>query len=147
TGYLAETHEDYDEPKLAAIAEAQSAGRVRSGNPFDIMAIVIAMSTAWPPVSHVYAATGDEPETVHESRRALLRDCGRRATAPECRGLATGRAPPKRSPDTFAQHTSAIAARRFALASLVRCTERPPRGIPDLAGEHPQANALRAAPW
>src|SRR5699024_10796639 len=46
TGYLAETHEDYDEPKLAAIAEAQSAGRVRSGNPFDIMAIVIAMSTA-----------------------------------------------------------------------------------------------------
>ncbi|MFA9370000.1 hypothetical protein V3G68_25530, partial [Escherichia coli] len=72
TGYLAETHEDYDEPKLAAIAEAQSAGRVRSGNPFDIMAIVIAMSTAWSPVSNVYAATGDEPETVHESRRALL---------------------------------------------------------------------------
>ena len=83
TGYLAETHEDYDEPKLAAIAEAQSAGRVRSGNPFDIMAIVIAMSTAWSPVSNVYAATGDEPETVHESRRALLRDCVRRATAPE----------------------------------------------------------------
>src|SRR5699024_5416798 len=83
TGYLAETHEDYDEPKLAAIAEAQSAGRVRSGNPFDIMAIVIAMSTAWSPVSNVYAATGDQPEAGHESRRALLRACVRRHTAPE----------------------------------------------------------------
>jgi len=83
SGHLAETHEDHDEAKLAAITEAQSAGRVRRGDPFDIMAMVIAMSMAWSPVSTVYAATDDEPETVHESRRALLRDCVRRATAPE----------------------------------------------------------------
>src|SRR5699024_777981 len=108
TRYPAETPEDYDEPRLASLAHAQSDAPVptripldltavllamstactpvtlsHSGNPFDIMAIVIAMSTAWSPVSNVYAATGDEPETVHESRRALLRDCVRRATAPE----------------------------------------------------------------
>lgn len=83
TGHLSETHNEHDEPKLAAIGEAQRAGRVRAGEPFDIMAIVIAMSMAWSPVSSVYAATGDEPESVHEARRTFLRDCVRRATAPE----------------------------------------------------------------
>jgi AcrR family transcriptional regulator len=79
TGHLVETHEHYDDRKLAAIAEAQAAGRVRPGDPFDLMALVIAMSMAWSPVSNVYAADDQEPEQTHERRRALLRDCVRRA--------------------------------------------------------------------
>lgn len=75
TGHLAESHDDYDENKLAAIAAAQAAGRVRDGDPFDIMAMVIAMSMAWSPVSNVYAADSSEPAEVHASRRALLREC------------------------------------------------------------------------
>ncbi|GAB2905451.1 hypothetical protein GCM10022245_46460 [Streptomyces mayteni] len=72
----------YDEDReLRAIAEAQAAGRVREGDPFDLMAVVIAMSMAWSPVSNVYAATDQEPADVHEGRRALLRDCVRRAVA------------------------------------------------------------------
>ncbi|MEU6125852.1 TetR family transcriptional regulator [Streptomyces sp. NPDC047123] len=80
-GHLVETHEHYDDRKLTAITEAQAAGRVRAGDPFDIMAIVIAMSMAWSPVSNVYAATSEEDDHVHAERRALLRDCVRRATA------------------------------------------------------------------
>ncbi|WP_030377637.1 MULTISPECIES: TetR family transcriptional regulator [unclassified Streptomyces] len=80
-GHLVETHEHYDERKLAALAEAQAAGRVRQGDPFDLMAMVIAMSMAWSPVSNVYAASDQEPDEVHERRRTLLRDCVRRAVA------------------------------------------------------------------
>ncbi|RPK46616.1 TetR family transcriptional regulator [Streptomyces sp. ADI93-02] len=80
-GHLVETHQDYDDRKLAAIAEAQAAGRVRAGDPFDIMAMVIAMSMAWSPVSNVYAAGSQEPDAVHDGRRALLRDCVRGAIA------------------------------------------------------------------
>ena len=75
TGHLVERHEHYDDRKLGAIAAAQADGRIRAGDPFDIMALVIAMSMAWSPVSNVYAATGDEPEAVHDQRRALLRHC------------------------------------------------------------------------
>ncbi|MFJ3947406.1 TetR family transcriptional regulator [Streptomyces griseoaurantiacus] len=82
-GHLVETHEQYDDRKLAAIAEAQAAGRVRPGDPFDLMALVIAMSMAWSPVSNVYAADDQEPEDAHERRRALLRDCVRRAVTPD----------------------------------------------------------------
>ncbi|MDQ0791369.1 AcrR family transcriptional regulator [Streptomyces sp. B3I7] len=78
-GHLVETHEHYDDRKLAAIAEAQDAGRIRPGDPFDLMAVVIAMSMAWSPVSNVYAASDQEPDAVHDRRRALLRDCVRRA--------------------------------------------------------------------
>lgn len=45
------------------------------------MAMVIAMSMAWSPVSNVYAANRQEPDDVHDRRRALLRDCVRSATA------------------------------------------------------------------
>jgi hypothetical protein len=40
------------------------------------------MSFAWSPASGFYAATADEPAAEHERRRALLRDCVRRAVAP-----------------------------------------------------------------
>ncbi|MFJ5281422.1 TetR family transcriptional regulator [Streptomyces parvulus] len=78
-GPLVADHERHDDHKLRAIAEAQEAGVVRPGEPFDIMAVVIAMSMAWSPVSNVYAATADEPAELHESRRTLLRETVRRA--------------------------------------------------------------------
>jgi AcrR family transcriptional regulator len=69
-------------PKLAAIAAAQAAGRVRAGAPEDIFTLVIAMACAWSPASGVYAASADEPEADHERRRVLLHDCVQRALAP-----------------------------------------------------------------
>lgn len=80
-GHLVETHELRHDAKLRAIADAQAAGLVRQGDPFDIMAMVIAMSMAWSPVSNVYAATAEEPADLHEQRRTLLRESVRRATA------------------------------------------------------------------
>jgi AcrR family transcriptional regulator len=71
-----------DERKLAAIARAQAAGRVRPGDPFDLFALVLAMSFAWSPASGFYTATADEPASEHERRRALLRECVERAVAP-----------------------------------------------------------------
>jgi AcrR family transcriptional regulator len=78
-GHLVADADRLDDHKLRAIAEAQTAGAVRPGDPFDVMAIVIAMSMAWSPVSNVYAATAEEPAEVHERRRALLRESVRRA--------------------------------------------------------------------
>ena len=71
-----------DEPKLATIAQAQAAGRVRAGDPFDLFVLVLSMAFAWSPTSGVYAATADEPAADHDRRRALLRDCVQRAVAP-----------------------------------------------------------------
>ncbi|GAA2142853.1 hypothetical protein GCM10009727_41330 [Actinomadura napierensis] len=82
-GHLVDDHDRMDDRKLRAIAEAQAAGRVREGDPFDVMAMVIAMSMAWSPVSNVYAATAEESPEVHERRRALLRECVRRAVVAE----------------------------------------------------------------
>jgi AcrR family transcriptional regulator len=81
-GYLVEDVDRLDASKLHAIAEAQAAGLVRSGDPFDLMAMVIAMSMAWSPVSNVYAATIDEPAEAHERRRKLLRESVLRAVTP-----------------------------------------------------------------
>lgn len=69
-------------PKLAAIARAQAAGRVRAGDPFDLLTLVLAMASTWSPASGVYTATADEPEADHERRRALLRDAVARVVAP-----------------------------------------------------------------
>ncbi|MFD5826903.1 TetR family transcriptional regulator [Lentzea sp. NPDC060358] len=82
TGLLVAETDRRDDVKLGAIADAQAAGLVRDGDPFDIMAMVIAMSMAWSPVSNVYSATLDEPAEDHERRRGLLRDTVRRAVAP-----------------------------------------------------------------
>jgi AcrR family transcriptional regulator len=68
--------------KLAAIARAQEAGRVRAGDPFDLFVMVIAQATAWSAVSGTYAATADEPAAAHERRRTLLRESVARVLAP-----------------------------------------------------------------
>ncbi|MEU0465768.1 TetR family transcriptional regulator [Amycolatopsis sp. NPDC006131] len=82
-GHLVEDADRLDDHKLRAIAEAQAAGKVVPGDPFDIMALVIALSMAWSPVSNVYAATAEEPGDVHDRRRALLRETVRRAVTPD----------------------------------------------------------------
>ncbi|WP_086842489.1 TetR family transcriptional regulator [Amycolatopsis kentuckyensis] len=81
-GHLVDDADRMDDPKLRAIADAQAAGLVRAGDPFDLMAMVIAMSMAWSPVSNVYAATEAEAGEVHDRRRELLRECVRNVIAP-----------------------------------------------------------------
>jgi hypothetical protein len=70
------------EPKVAAVARAQAAGRLRPGDPFELLTLVAAMASAWSPASGVYTATADEPAADHDRRRALLRDCVQRVVAP-----------------------------------------------------------------
>lgn len=70
-----------DDGKLAAVAAAQRSGTVAAGTPFDVLAVVIAMSMAWSPVSNVYAAAMDEDPAVHDARRAFLRRTVRAAIA------------------------------------------------------------------
>lgn len=82
TGHLVDEADRLDEGKLRAITDAQAAGIVRTGDPFDLMAMVIAMSMAWSPVSNVYAATHHEPPELHQQRRALLHDSVRRVVMP-----------------------------------------------------------------
>jgi AcrR family transcriptional regulator len=81
-GHLVEDADRLDEGKLRAITDAQAAGIVRSGDPFDLMATVIAMSMAWSPVSNVYAASSQEPPESHERRRTLLRESVQRVVTP-----------------------------------------------------------------
>jgi AcrR family transcriptional regulator len=81
-GHLVGEDERQDGEKLAAIAAAQQAGIVGPGEPFDVMAMVIAMSMAWSPVSNVYAAHSGESAAEHERRREFLREAVRRAVAP-----------------------------------------------------------------
>ena len=81
-GHLVADADRLDTTKLTAITDAQAAGLVRDGDPFDLMALVIALSMAWSPVSNVYAATADEPASTHRQRRDLLREAVRRAFAP-----------------------------------------------------------------
>jgi hypothetical protein len=77
------------EHKLTAIAQAQAVGRLRGGDPADLLIMVIGMASAWSPASSVYTATPDEPAVVHERRRALLRESVARAVAPETDDCST----------------------------------------------------------
>ena len=70
------------DPKLADIARAQADGRLRPGDPFDVLTLVIAMACAWSPASGIYTATADEPAADHDRRRALLRASVQRTLAP-----------------------------------------------------------------
>ena len=82
-GHLVDDRSRLDAAKLTAIADAQAAGRVRAADPFDLMAMVIAMSMAWSPVSNVYAAGAEEPAELHVQRRALLRDSVHKVVTPD----------------------------------------------------------------
>jgi AcrR family transcriptional regulator len=68
--------------KLAEIARAQAAGRVREGDPFDLFTVVLNMAFSWSAASVVYAATADDPAEDHNRRRALLAECVHGATSP-----------------------------------------------------------------
>lgn len=70
------------EVKLAAIAEAQAAGRLRAGDPADLLVLLIGMASAWSPASSTYTATTSEPGSVHDRRRALLRAAVEQVVAP-----------------------------------------------------------------
>ncbi|WP_166998896.1 TetR family transcriptional regulator [Paramicrobacterium fandaimingii] len=73
-GHLSADSRRVDDEKLAAIAAAQASGVIVDDvDAFDVMALVIAMSMAWSPVSNVYAATPAESEHVHAARREFLR--------------------------------------------------------------------------
>jgi AcrR family transcriptional regulator len=84
-GHLLVDADRVDAVKLDAIAAAQGRGDVVDGDPFDVMAIVIAMSMAWSPVSNVYAASRDEAAAEHERRRAFLRRAVEKAVSPDPR--------------------------------------------------------------
>jgi len=70
------------QPKIAALARVQAAGRLRPGDPLSLLTLVVGMASAWSPATGVYVATVDEPAAEHDRRRALLRDCVQRAVAP-----------------------------------------------------------------
>jgi len=70
------------EQKIAAVARAQAAGRLRPGDPVELLTLVVGMASAWSPATGIYVATADEPAADHARRRALLRDCVQRAVAP-----------------------------------------------------------------
>ncbi|MGI5238113.1 hypothetical protein [Dactylosporangium sp. CA-139066] len=81
------------QPKLAAVAAAQAAGRVRAGDPADLLALVVAMASAWSPTSGAYAATADEPAADHDRRRTMLRESVQRAVTPQDEPTTTTAAP------------------------------------------------------
>lgn len=74
TGHLVADAQRMDGAKLAAIEAAQRSGVLVPGDPFDLMAMVIAMSMAWSPVSNVYAASSADDAREHRRRREFLRD-------------------------------------------------------------------------
>jgi AcrR family transcriptional regulator len=83
TGHLVDDGARLDEGKLDAIRAAQQSGAVAvQADPFDVMAMVIAMSMAWSPVSNVYAAFASEAASEHDRRREFLRTVVRRAFMP-----------------------------------------------------------------
>jgi AcrR family transcriptional regulator len=70
------------EPKLAAIAQAQAEGKVRAGDPGDLLIMIMGMAGSWSPASSVYTASKDEPSSVHQRRREILRESVARLLAP-----------------------------------------------------------------
>jgi AcrR family transcriptional regulator len=72
----------HHELKLAAIAAAQADGRLRPGDPSDLLILLIGMASAWSPASSVYTATTTEPASDHDRRRALLREATARIVYP-----------------------------------------------------------------
>ncbi|PFG29393.1 TetR family transcriptional regulator [Paramicrobacterium agarici] len=82
-GHLRDDADRLDATKLDVIGAAQRSGEITAAaSAFDVMAMVIAMSMAWSPVSNVYAATAREGDGVHAGRREFLRTVVERAVAP-----------------------------------------------------------------
>ncbi len=72
TGHLVAGLDRLDGALRQAIARGQESGALVDGRPFDVLAVVIAMSMTWSPVSNVYAASAAEDAAVHDARRSLL---------------------------------------------------------------------------
>jgi AcrR family transcriptional regulator len=70
------------EHKLTEIAQAQQAGLLRPGSPFELLTLIVSMASAWSPASGVYTASADEPAAEHDRRRELLRESVARVVAP-----------------------------------------------------------------
>jgi AcrR family transcriptional regulator len=74
----------HDDAKLAAIAQAQRDGHVDpSLHPADVLALVIALSLTWSPVSVTHAATAGDDAAEHDRRRQALAQAVRRAITPD----------------------------------------------------------------
>jgi AcrR family transcriptional regulator len=69
-------------PKLAAVTRAQASGRLRAGDPFDLVALILSMASTWSAASGFHASSPDEPAADHERRRELLRECVERIVKP-----------------------------------------------------------------
>jgi AcrR family transcriptional regulator len=64
---------DPDVDRISGIAAAQAAGHVDSAlDPSDVMSMVTAMALSWSPASLQIAASADEPDDIHDRRRAAL---------------------------------------------------------------------------
>ncbi|WP_354698095.1 HTH-type transcriptional repressor [Paraconexibacter sp. AEG42_29] len=82
-GDLLSAHAGLADPKLAAIARAQAAGRIVGGiRPDEVYALIIALAGTWSPVSATFTASPQDSAADHERRRAVLRDVVGRALVP-----------------------------------------------------------------
>ncbi|GAA4071723.1 hypothetical protein GCM10022233_55770 [Streptomyces shaanxiensis] len=124
-GHLLDDPERIEDHKLSAIAESQAAGQVRRGDAFDVMAMVIAMSGAWSPVSMFTQRPAQEPPELHQQRRSLLRESVRRAMTADQWNLCPLQ-PNACQPCAFATARSRLTSRfaRFsaAVSGLLRDT-------------------------
>ena len=84
TGDLLADHGDRWLPKLEAIAQAQTEGRIVAGiAPADVYATIIALAGIWSPVSGTFTASRSDDEAGHERRRTALRGLVARALVPD----------------------------------------------------------------
>ena len=82
-GALLAGHAELVEPKLAAIADAQAAGRIVADlRPDEVYALVIALAGTWSPISATYAATAGDDAADHDRRCRVLRSVVARALVP-----------------------------------------------------------------
>lgn len=61
------------DPKLAAIAEAQAAGRVTTAlTPADVLGMIVALALSWSPAGMLALGASDPSEAEHDRRRRAL---------------------------------------------------------------------------
>lgn len=72
--------DDPDAGKIAAIAAAQTAGRLDPAiDPADVLSMVTAMAMSWSPASLQIAASVDDADNLHDRHRTALATAVRRA--------------------------------------------------------------------